>query len=97
MLCPGSLYPRVFTEGVFGIAPTGLDSFNCTPWLPNDWPRMALRDVCAFGRTWDIVVERLGKRQKTTITCEGRVVLSESGPAGKTYNVSFASQTGLRQ
>jgi hypothetical protein len=45
MLCPGSLYPRVFTEGVFGIVPTGLDSFECTPWLPNAWPRMALRDV----------------------------------------------------
>ena len=34
MLCPGSLYPRVFTEGMFGIVPTGLDSFECTPWLP---------------------------------------------------------------
>lgn len=57
MLCPGSLYPRVFTEGMFGIVPTGLNSIECTPWLPEDWPRMAWRDVRAFGKSWDLVVE----------------------------------------
>jgi len=89
MLCPGSLYPRVFTEGVFGIVPTGLDSFTCTPWLPREWPRMALRDVCAFGRSWDIVVERAGAGQKVTVTSGGQTVLSAVGDPGKTYAVSF--------
>lgn len=90
MLCPGSLYPRVFTEGMFGIVPTGLDSFECTPWLPRDWPRMALRDVRAFGKAWDLVVEREGDRQKTTVVCEDRMILSETGPAGKTYQVDLS-------
>lgn len=89
MLCPGSLYPRVFTEGVFGIVPTGLDSFECAPWLPKDWPRMALRDLRAFGRTWDLVVERSGDQQKVTVTAGGRTVMTEVGPAGKTYAVTF--------
>ena len=89
MLCPGSLYPRVFTEGMFGLVPTGLVSFECTPWLPAEWPRMALRDVRAFGRTWDLVVERNGDRQKVTVSAGGQVLLSASGPAGKTYPVSF--------
>lgn len=89
MLCPGSLYPRVFTEGVFGIVPTGLDSFECTPWLPKDWPRMALRDVRAFGKSWDLVVEREGEQQKVTVICQGRNILSETGPAGKTYKVKL--------
>jgi hypothetical protein len=71
MLCPGSLYPRVFTEGMFGIVPTGLDSFECTPWLPKDWPQMALRDVRAFGRAWDVVVERASDQQKITVTSGG--------------------------
>jgi hypothetical protein len=87
MLCPGSLYPRVFTEGVFGIVPTGLDSFECKPWLPKDWPCMALRDVRAFGKSWDLVVEREGDKQKVTVICEGRNVLTETGLAGKTYRV----------
>jgi hypothetical protein len=89
MLCPGSLYPRAFTEGLFGIVPTGLDSFECTPWLPAEWPKMALRDLRAFGRGWDLVVERAGDRQKVAVTASGRTVMTATGPAGKTYRVTF--------
>ncbi len=89
MLCPGSLYPRVFTEGMFGIVPTGLNSFECTPWLPKDWPKMALRDVRAFGRAWDLLVEREGDLQKVTVSAGGKALLTASGPAGKTYQVRF--------
>lgn len=92
MLCPGSLYPRVFTEGMFGIVPTSLDAFECTPWLPKDWPRMALRDVRAFGRTWDLVVERDGGQQKVTVTSGGKLVMTGSGPSGKTYPVTFPNR-----
>ncbi len=89
MLCPGSLYPRVFTEGMFGIVPNGLKSFNCTPWLPNEWPQMAMRDMRAFGRDWDMVVERAGDKQKITVSSGGKVIFTGSGPAGKTYSVKF--------
>lgn len=91
MLCPGSLYPRVFTEGLFGITPTGLDAFECTPFLPANWPRMALRDVKAFGSTWDLVVTREGDRQNVTVTSRGRTVYSESAPAGKVHAISIGS------
>ncbi len=91
MLCPGSLYPRAFTEGLFGIVPTGLDSFECTPWLPAGWPRMALRDLRAFGRGWDLAVERDGDRQKVTVTSNGLTILTDTGLAGKTYRVAFPS------
>ena len=90
MLCPGSLYPRIFTEGVFGIVPTGLDSFECTPWLPKAWPKMALRDIRAFGHAWDMVVQRVGDQQRITISNgDGKVIFTDIGPAGKTYSVSF--------
>jgi len=89
MLCPGSLYPRAFTEGMFGIVPTGLDSFECTPWLPKAWPRMALRDLRAFGQAWDLVVERAGDQQKVTVRSRGKTVMTGMGPAGKTYSVSI--------
>lgn len=90
MLCPGSLYPRVFTEGMFGITPTGLDSLECTPWLPQNWPRMALRDVRAFGQAWDLVVERVGSQQRVTVTADGRTVMTAIGPPGTTYPVNMA-------
>jgi hypothetical protein len=89
MLCPGSLYPRVFTEGMFGIVPTGLDSFECTPWLPTAWPRMALRDLRAFGRGWDLVVEREGEQQRVTVRSGDQTIMTAVGPAGKTYQVVF--------
>ncbi len=89
MLCPGSLYPRVFTEGMFGIVPTGLKSFTCTPRLPNEWPRMALRDLRAFGQPWDLVVERVGDKQRITVSSGGKVVFTGTGPAGKSYSVKF--------
>ncbi|MFA5814201.1 MAG: hypothetical protein WC865_01075 [Bacteroidales bacterium] len=89
MLCPGSLYPRVFTEGMFGIVPTGLKSFTCTPWLPVEWPRMAMRDLRAFGQSWDLVVERVGDQQKITVSSGGKIVFTGTGIAGKTYSVKF--------
>jgi len=89
MLCPGSLYPRVFTEGLFGIVPQGLSTFDCTPWLPAAWPKMTLRDLRAFGRSWDLVVERQGTLQKVTITSDGKTIFTATGPAGKSYRVTF--------
>lgn len=52
------LYCRIFTEGMFGIVPTGLSSFRMTPRLPAEWDQMALRDVRAFGKRFDVVVQR---------------------------------------
>jgi hypothetical protein len=69
------LYCRIYTEGLFGILPTGLDRFRCTPRLPADWPGMALRSLRAFGRDWDLVVERQGTRLRITAgTPGGRTV-----------------------
>lgn len=37
------LYGRIITEGLFGIRPTGFNSFILTPRLPEVWSHMALR------------------------------------------------------
>jgi len=57
-----ALYCRIYTEGLFGIRPTGLHSFTCTPRLPKDWPTMALRHVCAFGHDFDLFATRADNR-----------------------------------
>ena len=53
------LYCRIFTEGLFGIRPTGFNSFDCTPRLPGNWPAMALTNIHAFGKVFDLKVSRL--------------------------------------
>lgn len=52
------LYCRVITEGLFGIRPTGLRSFELTPSMPAAWDQMALRHVRAFHSDFDIEIGR---------------------------------------
>jgi hypothetical protein len=81
------LYCRVFTEGLFGILPTGLDRFRCTPRLPEGWPSMALRSIRAFNRNFDLVVVRAGRQQRLTVTQDGRPVLERNLADGETVEV----------
>jgi hypothetical protein len=52
------LYCRIYTEGLFGMRPTGLNSFDCTPRLPKEWDKMALRNIHSFGNVFDVEVTR---------------------------------------
>jgi hypothetical protein len=52
------LYCRIFTEGLFGMRPTGFNSFNCTPRLPNNWNRMELNNIHSFGTIFDLKISR---------------------------------------
>ncbi|MDR2982626.1 MAG: hypothetical protein LBV12_10320, partial [Puniceicoccales bacterium] len=63
-----ALYCRIFTEGLFGIRPTGLRSFDCTPRLPEGWPEMKLQQIFAFGQVFDISVSRSGEKLKVEIS-----------------------------
>jgi hypothetical protein len=65
------LYCRIYTEGLFGMRPIGFNSFNCSPRLPKEWDQMALRNIHAFGKTFDLEVVRKGKDQLTIIVTEG--------------------------
>lgn len=62
------LYCRIFTEGLFGIRPTGLNRFQMTPRLPKSWPAMSLEHLHAFGRDLMIQVERSADKLKVTIS-----------------------------
>lgn len=62
------LYCRIMTEGLFGIRPTGLATFDLTPRLPEGWSHMALRHVRAFGHDFDIEVRR--KRALLVVTID---------------------------
>ncbi len=67
------LYCRIYTEGMFGMRPTGLNSFDCTPHLPAAWNKMALRGVRAFGALFDIeVVRAAGGKLDILISKDGR-------------------------
>ncbi len=62
-----ALYCRIYTEGLFGIRPTGFRSFNCTPRLPKAWPKMELKHINAFQNDFNISVERINRKLRVTI------------------------------
>ena len=73
------LYCRIFLEGMFGIRPTGFNSFNLTPRLPKDWNNMALRKISAFQNEFDIEVARASAGKLKVSIRKGNDV--------KTYNI----------
>jgi len=52
------LYCRIYTEGMFGIRPTGFNSFVATPRLPDNWDNMSLKNIHAFGHVFDMEIKR---------------------------------------
>ncbi|MBN2315744.1 MAG: hypothetical protein JXM79_17580 [Sedimentisphaerales bacterium] len=87
------LYCRIFTEGFFGIRPTGWQTCECTPHLPAGWDKMALRKIQAFGLTWDMDVVRDGVNLKVRITDAANNTLYEKSlPMGETHHIKFSTR-----
>lgn len=73
------LYCRIITEGMFGIRPTGLNSFTLAPRLPKDWNYMNLRNIRAFGKTFDIEVKRLDTgKLDVVVSAAGKTVRKQT-------------------
>ena len=83
------LYCRIFTEGLFGIRPTGLKSFSFTPRLPAAWPKMRIRHIHAFDNDFEITVERVGGQLKITIAEGDTIRFSRLIRDGETVPVRF--------
>ena len=84
------LYCRVFTEGMFGIVPTGLKSFDFTPRLPKEWGQMSLRNIKAFGEDFNIEVKRLGNQLQVYLTNNNHdKVIKKTFQDGKTIELAL--------
>ncbi|MXO04918.1 hypothetical protein [Flavobacterium sp. HBTb2-11-1] len=83
------LYCRIFTEGLFGIRPTGLHSFDFTPRLPKSWSNMKLKRIHAFERDFDITVERAGKNLRLKITDGKKLAINKVIKDGSTINIEL--------
>ena len=84
------LYCRVFTEGMFGIVPTGLNSFKCTPRLPDEWDHMALKNIRAFGQNFNVKVSRTANELLVSVTGQDQQPLFETKTnPGETLHITF--------
>jgi len=73
------LYCRCITEGLFGLQPTGFNSFSISPYLPKGWNEMELEHVKAFNSDFTIRVLRDEKGGK-------KIIIKESTGKIKTYS-----------
>jgi hypothetical protein len=82
------LYCRIYTEGMFGMRPTGFNRFNCTPRMPEGWGKMALRNIHSFGAVFDLEVNR-GAKGKLIVTVK-------NGAKEKKYTVNEGGTVDVR-
>lgn len=83
------LYCRIYTEGLFGIRPTGLHSFDLCPHLPNKWNHMSIRECHAFGQVFDIHVVRKGAKLEVTVNNAAGTALKKVINSGETVAVKL--------
>lgn len=83
------LYCRVFTEGLFGIRPTGLNRFTITPQLPAEWNFMNLKNVHGFQQAFDISMTREGSKIRLTVKSGASVVFNKVISNGSMQTITF--------
>lgn len=81
------LYCRIFTEGLFGIRPEGLNSFSFTPRLPSAWQRMKLHHIRAFQKDLSIEVQRIDQRIQVIVKDGQTTVVSKLIEEGEVVRV----------
>ena len=87
-----ALYARIITEGLFGIRPTGLNTFTVSPRLPKAWSEMRLSRIHLCGSTFDLRVTRDRRgRTLTQMIADGRVI-RQSTAATATFKSFQSSQ-----
>ncbi|PXV66305.1 hypothetical protein CLV62_10556 [Dysgonomonas alginatilytica] len=83
------LYCRIFTEGIFGIRPTGLKSFEMTPHMPSEWNYMNLKSIKAFGETFDVNITGKDGGLEVVIKSKSGKTLTKKIKQGETIRVNF--------
>lgn len=84
-----ALYARIITEGLFGIRPTGWNTFTVSPRLPKQWPTMTLSHVRLGGGDFTLKVMR-GKKPDEVIVqrwIAGKLKEQKRGTEGLTFHV----------
>ena len=84
------LYCRIITEGMFGIRPTGMRSFELKVEIPSDWEFARLKHIRAFGTDFDVEAERKANgKMQITVREQGGKVQTFNVKAGTLINVKL--------
>jgi len=83
------LYCRIFTEGLFGIRPTGLKNFSFIPRLPSTWQQMKLHHIRAFQMDISIEVVRINNQLEIKVKSGEKLLLNKLIKEGDEVEVNL--------
>ncbi len=83
------LYCLIYSEGLFGIRPTGVKSFNLSPQLPKEWNYMSLKNIYAFATNFDIQIKRNKEKIEVNIVSGNKSILNKIIKDGESIKVEF--------
>jgi hypothetical protein len=84
-----ALYCRIFTEGLFGLVPVSLGSFECCPRLPETWDMMELKNIKLFGEKFNLQVKRIKSQLEIQISMDDKTVFKKTIPEGEPITVTL--------
>ncbi len=85
-----ALYCRIFTEGLFGILPTGFNRCTITVQLPEKWDFANLNNLNGFKQKWSIQVKRLPDNDlELTVLAKDKIIYQKTAPNGTAHNIEF--------
>jgi len=84
-----ALYCRIITEGLFGIRAQGFELFSFSPKLPEDWDKMALRNIKAFNNSFDIEVKRENNKLMIRVFNSEGTILNTKIENGATIQIQL--------
>jgi hypothetical protein len=85
-----ALYCRIFTEGILGIVPTGFNSFQMKPNIPDDWAYCNLRHIRAFNSDFDIYITKDAEFLHVKITESGNSVFDKKINNGEQIKIQLS-------
>ncbi len=84
-----ALYCRIFTEGILGIVPTGFNSFELTPNIPDEWEYFNLKKIRAFDSEFDVKITKSSEKLTIEVSQFGKIIFSRKINNGESISVKL--------
>jgi cellobiose phosphorylase len=84
-----ALYARVYSEGLLGIEPLGINKFQITPNIPDNWDFVELKRIQILRSNIDIDVQRDGDKLQIKIVRNGELIQNIETTNGESHIVEW--------
>ena len=83
------LYVRIITEGLLGIRPTGLKSFDIKPQLPSSWPELKLNNIHLCQNVLNIELKRENGHIRIIVSDTKNIVFNKTTENSEIFTVKL--------